>query len=50
MDKAGQDSEPDARSMVNRVLVAATALLLSAELLFLVAVFVLLLKVVQEGR
>jgi hypothetical protein len=43
-----EDSEPDARSAVNRVLVAATAMLLTAELLFLVAVFALLIKSIGE--
>lgn len=36
--------EPDARSVVNQILVAATALLLTTELLFFVALFALLLR------
>jgi hypothetical protein len=39
-----EDQEPDARSVVHQILVAATALLLTTELLFFVALFVLILR------
>lgn len=39
-----KDQEPDARSVVNQILVAATALLLTTELLFFVALFAFLLS------
>lgn len=46
--KSDQDPEPDARSVVNRVLVAATAMLLTAEMLLATAIIALLIERIQQ--
>lgn len=50
MGTDGQRQEPDARSVADRALTIATALLLTSELLFFVALFAFLIRLIEETR